>query len=119
MSPEIFSGSENSFYGFEVDMWAFGVLFYFMLNMEFPFSNFESIQNSILTGHLKEKKFNLKKSLKTSAMLLSLKQLRSKFLLTVLLKSKIFSRKCSTLILITELLSLIFVDIQSSENISQ
>jgi protein kinase A len=40
MSPEIFSGSDTSFYGFEVDMWAFGVLFYFMLNMEFPFSIF-------------------------------------------------------------------------------
>jgi serine/threonine protein kinase len=38
MSPEIFAGNEESFYGFEVDMWAFGVLFYFMLNMEFPFS---------------------------------------------------------------------------------
>lgn len=37
MSPEIFAGNEQSFYGFEVDMWAFGVLFYFMLNMQFPF----------------------------------------------------------------------------------
>lgn len=37
MSPEIF---RNEAYGFEVDMWAFGVLFYFMLNMEFPFSNY-------------------------------------------------------------------------------
>lgn len=36
MSPEIY---RNETYGFEVDMWAFGVLFYFMLNMEFPFSN--------------------------------------------------------------------------------
>jgi serine/threonine protein kinase len=35
MSPEIYQGIE---YGYEVDMWAFGVLFYFMLNMEFPFS---------------------------------------------------------------------------------
>lgn len=34
MSPEIFL---NEVYGFEVDMWAFGVLLYFMLNMEFPF----------------------------------------------------------------------------------
>ncbi len=40
MSPEIFAGSEDILYGFEVDMWAFGVLFYFMLNMEFPFSNY-------------------------------------------------------------------------------
>lgn len=37
MSPEIYS---NDHYGYEVDMWAFGVLFYFMLNMEFPFRNF-------------------------------------------------------------------------------
>lgn len=36
MSPEIYR-SDN--YGFEVDMWAFGVLFFFMLNKEFPFSN--------------------------------------------------------------------------------
>jgi serine/threonine protein kinase len=35
MSPEIYSGSEA--YGFEVDMWAFGVLFFFMLNLEYPF----------------------------------------------------------------------------------
>jgi len=39
MSPEIY---RNETYGFEVDMWAFGVLFYFMLNMEFPFSKFSS-----------------------------------------------------------------------------
>lgn len=37
MSPEIFKGDEDHVYGFEVDMWAFGVLFFFMLNMEFPF----------------------------------------------------------------------------------
>ena len=36
MSPEIYR-SDN--YGFEVDMWAFGVLFFFMLNKEFPSSN--------------------------------------------------------------------------------
>lgn len=35
MSPEIYSQQE---YGFEVDMWAFGVVMYFMLNREFPFS---------------------------------------------------------------------------------
>lgn len=35
MSPEIYS---NEVYSYEVDMWAFGVLFYFMLNMEYPFS---------------------------------------------------------------------------------
>ena len=35
MSPEIY---RNQTYGFEVDMWSFAVLFYFMLNMEFPFS---------------------------------------------------------------------------------
>lgn len=35
MSPEVFDGKK---YGFEVDMWAFGVTMYFMLNMEYPFS---------------------------------------------------------------------------------
>lgn len=30
MSPEIYNGNDS--YGFEVDMWAFGVLFFFMLN---------------------------------------------------------------------------------------
>ncbi len=35
MSPEIYL---NQIYSHEVDMWAFGVLFYFMLNMEFPYS---------------------------------------------------------------------------------
>ena len=40
MSPEIYKGNE---YGYEVDMWAFGVLFFFMLNLEFPFSKAISI----------------------------------------------------------------------------
>ena len=35
MSPEIYR-SDN--YGFEVDMWAFGVVLFFMLNKEYPFS---------------------------------------------------------------------------------
>lgn len=35
MSPELYSSKE---YGFEVDMWSFGVVFYFMLNKQFPFS---------------------------------------------------------------------------------
>jgi serine/threonine protein kinase len=51
---EIFSGSEQ--YGFEVDIWAFGVLFFFMLNMEFPFSNCFTIQNSTRTGHSRIRK---------------------------------------------------------------
>ena len=38
MSPEIYAGSEMKKYGYEVDMWAFGILFFFMLNVEFPFS---------------------------------------------------------------------------------
>lgn len=45
MSPEIYSGDEENPYGFEVDMWAFGVLFYFMLNLEFPFSTSFIIRN--------------------------------------------------------------------------
>ena len=36
MAPEIFLEKE---YSYEVDMWAFGVLFFFMLNMEFPFKS--------------------------------------------------------------------------------
>jgi serine/threonine protein kinase len=44
MAPEIFSADKIKFYGFEIDMWAFGVLFYFMLNMEFPFSIFDLTQ---------------------------------------------------------------------------
>jgi serine/threonine protein kinase len=58
MSPEIFSGNESSFYGFEVDMWAFGVLFYFMLNMEFPFSTSRPTQNSTRTGRPSGRKWS-------------------------------------------------------------
>ena len=36
MSPEIYTPEEA--YGFEVDMWAFGILFFYLLNMEYPFS---------------------------------------------------------------------------------
>lgn len=39
-------------------MWAFGVLFYFMLNMEFPFSIFFFMQNSTPIGHLSENKLS-------------------------------------------------------------
>lgn len=35
MSPEIFQEEE---YGFEIDMWALGVLFCFILNRSYPFS---------------------------------------------------------------------------------
>lgn len=34
MSPEMISSER---YSFEVDVWAFGVLFYFMLNGNYPF----------------------------------------------------------------------------------
>lgn len=34
MSPEIYSES----YGMETDAWAFGITFFFMLNLDFPFS---------------------------------------------------------------------------------
>lgn len=44
MSPEIYKGgmneSSDEVYGYEVDMWAFGVLFYYMLNLAFPFCIF-------------------------------------------------------------------------------
>lgn len=45
MSPEIYR-QDN--YGFEVDMWAFGVLFFFMLNREYPFGKFIIMQKLIL-----------------------------------------------------------------------
>ena len=35
MSPEIYISEQ---YGFEVDMWAFGVAMFHMLNRDFPFS---------------------------------------------------------------------------------
>jgi serine/threonine protein kinase len=34
MAPEIIN---NSYYGISVDIWALGVLFYFMLFAEYPF----------------------------------------------------------------------------------
>ncbi len=34
MSPEVYAGIR---YSYEVDMWAFGVVFYFMLNLDYPF----------------------------------------------------------------------------------
>ena len=40
MSPEVYSGRE---YGGEVDMWAFGVMFFFMLNKEYPFRKRENM----------------------------------------------------------------------------
>ena len=36
MSPEIYL---NEAYSYEVDMWAFGVLFFYMLNAEYPFTS--------------------------------------------------------------------------------
>ena len=41
-APEIFFAKQ---YGYEVDMWAFGVLFYTMINIDFPFSTVYVIQN--------------------------------------------------------------------------
>jgi serine/threonine protein kinase len=49
MSPEIYSEHE---YGFEVDMWAFGVVMFYMLNREFPFSKNHII--SEISPHLAE-----------------------------------------------------------------
>ena len=48
MSPEIYKcgvegidGVEGEdYYGYEVDMWAFGVLFFYMLNKSYPFGIF-------------------------------------------------------------------------------
>lgn len=41
MAPEIIS---NSYYGISVDIWALGVLFYFMLFAEYPFRGTYVIQ---------------------------------------------------------------------------
>jgi len=38
MAPEIIS---NSYYGISVDIWALGVLFYFMLFAEYPFKGIQ------------------------------------------------------------------------------
>ncbi len=54
ISPEIFEPDENEedIYGYEVDVWSFGVVFYFMLNNQYPFSSYIFtkilIQNGIL-----------------------------------------------------------------------
>lgn len=45
MSPEVLSDKP---YGYEIDMWAFGVTFYFLLNQELPFSKQYLIQNFML-----------------------------------------------------------------------
>lgn len=47
MSPEIY---REETYGFEVDMWAFGVVLFFMLNKEFPFRISPHIQDPALLG---------------------------------------------------------------------
>jgi serine/threonine protein kinase len=45
MAPEIIS---NSYYGISVDIWALGVLFYFMLFAEYPFKGI-SIITKVMT----------------------------------------------------------------------
>jgi serine/threonine protein kinase len=51
IAPEIYIERENDNYGFEVDMWAFGVLFYFMLNMQYPFRTSRLMQGSTPGGN--------------------------------------------------------------------
>ena len=58
MSPEIyqcgvegidgFEGEEH--YGYEVDMWAFGVVFFFLLNKSYPFGKINIMQKYNRTG---------------------------------------------------------------------
>lgn len=55
MSPEIYAqgveGSEGEKYGFEVDVWACGVLLFYMLNSCFPFRNLPPTQRYSPHGH--------------------------------------------------------------------
>ncbi len=83
MSPEIYNENPISFYGYEVDIWAFGVLFYFMLNMEFPFSNLLPIKKSMKTKLLKNGTLNSKKFQKILATLNLLRKHVRKLHLTV------------------------------------
>ena len=61
MSPEVFKGDEEHPYGFEVDMWAFGVLFFTMINKDFPFSICVIILELPFTGSQERKGLYLMK----------------------------------------------------------
>ena len=60
MAPEIYyckiaeENGDFECYGKEVDIWAFGVLFYYMLNQSFPFGNPQLIKSSIVAGLSKQ-----------------------------------------------------------------
>jgi serine/threonine protein kinase len=46
MAPEIIN---NTYYGISVDIWALGVLFYFMLFAEYPFKGIVFYINKVMT----------------------------------------------------------------------
>lgn len=71
MSPEIYEqgveGSEGEKYGFEVDVWACGVLLFYMLNACFPFRKPPLTQRYSPSGHAKPNASNSTNRQKASA----------------------------------------------------
>jgi serine/threonine protein kinase len=51
-APEVYIYLDNDTeltksYSYQIDVWAFGVMFFFMMNMSFPFRNYINTQKSI------------------------------------------------------------------------
>jgi hypothetical protein len=79
-------------------MWAFGVLLYFMLNMEFPFSNLFILfkKKSIGWIHWKNNKPNSYKTQRISVIKSAFLNRKRNWWIIVLSKFKIYSKKFST-----------------------
>lgn len=95
-------------------MWAFGVLFYYMLNMSYPFGTYFFIQKSILTGLLMPSTRNFASRLRNLATGSQLPIVAGKILITALMKSKISLGKYLEMIKKKESIFLKFVSIQFS-----
>lgn len=76
-------------------MWAFGVTFYFMLNLSYPFSNNSNMKNSISIIMKKKRQPNSPKQLKISVIPLQSKKQNLKKLQIAPQKWKISSNVCS------------------------